>query len=100
MPTAREQARRAAANARPVEPGFYDIPSKCLISTDDSTKMADAASDVWEPLLRDLLERVPNQDVAIALNRTQFYHVADCACTQLLSCPYHEAIRRATEALG
>lgn len=55
MTTAREQAREAARAARPYEPGFYDTPSLPFLDADQSDKMADAASDVWEPLVEELL---------------------------------------------
>ena len=56
MTPLQQQMRKAAADARPVEPGYYDIPSKPLIGTDQSARMADAAYAVVEPLLRELLD--------------------------------------------
>ena len=49
MTTARERAQRAATKAvldKPYEQGNHDLIA------------ADAASDVWEPIVRDLLEGI------------------------------------------
>lgn len=74
--TAREQARDAAKDR------FYD--SKRAVNPDAATAhvcnvAADAASDVWEPILRDLVAAI---------------HVCDDGTATF------EALQRAEEALG
>lgn len=71
---AREQAREAAM-------GAVDLSEEGVVLPGDLAACADAASDVWEPLLRDLMEGVE-----------RVYGTP-------LEGGLHEALRRAKEAL-
>lgn len=76
MTTAREQAREAALEAWPFtkEPTFEGVEHR-------SQAVADAASDVWEPLLKDIVDSFWCFD---GKNNTHLY----------------EAMQRGAEALG
>lgn len=76
MPTAREQAREAAYEKTNAPPMYQKVAGAC----------ADAASDVWEPLLRDLL----------VIARAIHDHDALAQPCTTVNC----AVKRAKEALG
>lgn len=90
MTTAHERAREAA--------DFAAGPYKSFGKRRAVERAADAASDVWVPLLRNLVKSLPSKDQAF--DRHSQYHISDCACTQLDTCLYHAAIQQAKEALG